>query len=180
MSMLKPLIIAVALALTSQAAHAAESPHLGKPPDPDLLKAWDISIPPDGSGLPIGRGSVAEGAAIYEAKCVMCHGASGGGQPADRLTGGIGTLASAQPIKTVASYWPYATTLFDYIRRAMPVSAPRSLTSHEVYALCAYILSVDGIVPKSAVLDAKSLPKVRMPNRDGFINVWNSSGIESK
>jgi len=178
--MFKPLVVAIALALPMQAVCAAETPHLGKPADPELLKAWDISIPPDGSGLPAGRGSVAEGAAIYEAKCVMCHGAAGGGQPADRLTGGIGTLAGAQPVKTVASYWPYATTLFDYIRRAMPVSAPRSLTAHEVYALCAYLLSIDSIVPKSAVLDAKSLPKIKMPNRDGFINVWNSSGAKSK
>jgi len=110
----------------------------------------------------------------------MCHGVAGAGQPADRLTGGIGTLASSQPVKTVTSYWPYATTLFDYIRRAMPVNAPRNLTAHEVYALCAYLLSVDGIVQKGAVLDAKSLPKVRMPNRNGFISVWNSSGTESK
>jgi mono/diheme cytochrome c family protein len=178
--MFKPLVVAIALALPIQAVCAAETPRLGKPADPKLLRAWDISIPPDGSGLPVGRGSVAEGAAIYEGKCIMCHGAAGIGQPADRLTGGIGTLASAQPVKTVASYWPYATTLFDYIRRAMPVSAPRSLTAHEVYALCAYILSIDGIVQKSAVLDAKSLPKVKMPNRDGFISVWNSSATISK
>ncbi len=178
--MFKPLVVAVALALPVQAVCAAETPHLGKPPNPELLKAWDISIPPEGSGLPPGRGSVVEGAAIYEAQCVMCHGAAGAGQPADRLTGGIGSLTSPQPVKTVASYWPYATTLFDYIRRAMPISAPRSLTAPEVYALCAYLLSIDGIVPKSAVLDAKSLPKVKMPNRGGFINVWNSSSAESK
>src|ERR1700723_3309334 len=116
MSMPKPLVVAVvvswALAVPVQAVRAAETPHLGKPADPELLRAWDISIPPDGSGLPPGRGSVAEGAGIYESKCVMCHGTAGAGQPADRLTGGIGTLASAQPVKTVASYWPYATTLF--------------------------------------------------------------------
>jgi S-disulfanyl-L-cysteine oxidoreductase SoxD len=180
MSMPKPLVVAVvvswALAVPVQAVRAAETPHLGKPADPELLRAWDISIPPDGSGLPPGRGSVAEGAGIYESKCVMCHGTAGAGQPADRLTGGIGTLASAQPVKTVASYWPYATTLFDYVRRAMPINAPRSLTANEVYALCAYLLSVDGIVPRNSALDGKSLPKVKMPNRNGFINVWNSSG----
>src|SRR5471032_2773777 len=131
------IVVSWVLAVPVQAARAAETPHLGKAADPELLKAWDISIPPDGSGLPPGRGSVVEGVAIYEAKCEMCHGAAGAGQPADRLTGGIGTLASSQPIKTVASYWPYATTLFDYVRRAMPISAPRSLTGHEVYALCA-------------------------------------------
>jgi S-disulfanyl-L-cysteine oxidoreductase SoxD len=184
MSMRKPLAIAFVVAWTVaapvQAVRAAETPHLGEPADPQLLKAWDISIPPDGSGLPPGRGSAAEGAVIYGAKCVMCHGPAGAGQPADRLTGGIGTLASAQPVKTVASYWPYATTLFDYVRRAMPISAPRTLTAHEVYALCAYLLSIDGIVPKNAVLDAKSLPKIKMPNRDGFIDVWKSSGSASR
>ena len=144
--------------------------HFGTPADPARIKAWDISILPDGSNLPPGKGSVKEGLDIYTAKCVMCHGANGEGKPADRLTGGIGTLTSAQPVKTVASYWPYATTLFDYIRRAMPVNHPHSLSDQEAYALTAYILSVDGIVKKDAVLDAKSLPKIRMPNRDGFID----------
>ena len=106
---------------------AAAAPHFGQPADPALLKAWDISIAPDGKGLPPGHGSVAEGLAIYTEKCVMCHGVNGVGKPADQLTGGIGSLASAQPVKTVSSYWPYATTLFDYIRRAMPVTSPHSL-----------------------------------------------------
>jgi cytochrome c len=151
-------------------AFAADAPHFGVPADPARVKAWDISILPDGTGLPPGKGSVAEGAQIYAAKCQSCHGANGEGKPADRLTGGIGSLTTAQPVKTVASYWPYATTLFDYIRRAMPVTAPRSLSDPEAYALAAYILSVDGIVKKNAVLDAKSLPKIKMPNRDGFID----------
>jgi cytochrome c len=176
----RPLVIALALAFTVNGLSAAETPRLGKPADPQLLKAWDMSIPPDGKGLPDGSGSAAEGRVIYQAKCVMCHGPGGAGQPADRLTGGIGTLTSSQPVKTVASYWPYATTLFDYVRRAMPINAPRSLTAHEVYALCAYLLSIDGIVPKSAELDAKSLPKVRMPNRDGFVNVWKTSANTSR
>lgn len=178
--MFRSMVLTFALTLPAQTILAADAPHFGKPADPGLVKAWDISIPPDGSGLPPGRGSVLDGAEIYQAKCIMCHGASGAGQPADRLTGGIGTLTTAQPIKTVASYWPYATTLFDYIRRAMPVNSPRSLTPSEVYALCAYILSVDGIVPKNTVLDAKTLPKVKMPNRNGFLNVWDSPGAESK
>jgi cytochrome c len=154
-------------------AFAADAPHFGTPADPARLKAWDISVAPDGAGLPPGKGSVAEGAQIYAAKCQSCHGANGEGKPADRLTGGIGSLTSPQPVKTVASYWPYATTLFDYIRRAMPVTNPRSLTDTEAYSLVAYILSVDGIVQKNAVLDAKSLPKIKMPNRDGFIDTWN-------
>jgi S-disulfanyl-L-cysteine oxidoreductase SoxD len=156
--------------LAASSAFAADAPHFGVPADPGRMKAWNISILPDGSNLPPGNGSVSEGAAIYSEKCQMCHSAEGKGQPADRLTGGIGSLASQQPIKTVASYWPYATTLFDYIRRAMPVTHPHSLNDHEVYALVAYILSIDGIVKADAVLDAKSLPKIKMPNRDGFID----------
>jgi cytochrome c len=154
---------------------AAAAPHFGAPADPALVKAWDLSIPPDGTGLPAGKGSVSEGLAIYTEKCVMCHGVNGAGKPADQLTGGIGSLATDKPVKTVSSYWPYATTLFDYIRRAMPVTAPRSLTDHETYALTAYILSIDGIVKKDAVLDAKSLPKVKMPNRDGFIDAYGAT-----
>lgn len=156
-------------------AMLATGPHLGTPVDPATVASWDSSIPPSGRGLPAGHGSVAEGQVFYNQKCVMCHGADGRGKPADPLTGGIGTLASAKPVKTVASYWPYATTLFDYIRRAMPISQPRSLSNHEVYALVAYILSVNGIVPKDAVMDAQTLPKVRMPNRDGFVDAYGAT-----
>ena len=154
---------------------AAAAPHFGQPVDSTVAATWDSSIAPDGTGLPAGRGSVSEGAAIYAGKCSMCHGAEGKGQPADPLAGGIGTLASPTPVKTVASYWPYATTLFDYIRRAMPVTAPRSLSDDEVYALVAYLLSIDGIVKKNAVMDAKTLPKVKMPNRQGFIDAYRTS-----
>ncbi len=153
----------------------AAGPHLGTPVDQATVASWDSSIPPNGEGLPAGHGSVAEGQVIYNQKCVMCHGANGSGKPADPLTGGLGTLASPKPVKTVASYWPYATTLFDYIRRAMPISQPRSLSNHEVYALVAYILSVNGIVKKDAVMDAQTLPKVKMPNRDGFINAFGEA-----
>ena len=166
------IILTTAFCLAASSAFAADvpAPHFGVPADPARMKAWDITILPDGTGLPAGKGSVSEGAAIYTQKCVMCHGANGEGKPADRLTGGIGTLNTPAPVKTVASYWPYATTLFDYIRRAMPVDHPHSLDDHEVYSLVAYILSVDGIVKKDAVLDAKTLPKIKMPNRDGFID----------
>jgi mono/diheme cytochrome c family protein len=169
-------ILFLIIVLSSQSASAAETPRLGKNPDPQLLKSWDVSIPPDGSGLPPGSGSVSEGANIFEAKCIMCHGPAGGGKPADQLTGGVGTLASAHPVKTVASFWPYATTLFDYIRRAMPLTSPRSLEPNEVYALCAYLLSIDGIVPRNAVLDARALAKIKMPNRNGFQPLWNNAG----
>jgi cytochrome c len=149
---------------------AAEGPQLGRAASPEDVGRADLSISSDGRNLPPGSGSVAQGASVYQTKCVACHGANGGGGPMDRLTGGLGTLTSDRPVKTVASYWPYATTVFDYIRRAMPPIAPQSLTNDEVYAVTAYLLSVDGIVPKDAVLDARTLPNVRMPNRDGFVS----------
>jgi len=147
-------------------------PNLGQEVKPEEIAAWDISIPPDGSGLPAGSGPAAEGEAVYNAKCAGCHGVKGIKGPADPLVGGIGTLASKKPVKTVGSYWPYATTVFDYIRRAMPFSAPQSLSNNEVYALSAYILSLNGIITPEARMDAKTLPQVKMPNRDGFVSYW--------
>lgn len=152
----------------SKSAH----PNLGRPLTPGEIRKLDITIAPDGRGLPEGSGSVEQGAKVYADKCQMCHGAEGQGGPMDRITGGIGTLASAKPVKTPVSYWPTATTIFDYVRRAMPLRSPESLTNDEVYAVTAYILSIDAVVPKDAVLDAKSLPQVKMPNRDGFLNYW--------
>jgi mono/diheme cytochrome c family protein len=171
--MRRTALVLFSLTLLLSGPAAAQTPRLGTPPDPALLKAWDIDVSPDGAGLPPGHGSVEEGAKLYEAKCAACHGENGVGGPADRLSGGVGTLADAHPIKTVSSYWPYATTLFGFIRASMPITEPRSLSAHEVYALCAYLLSIDGIVPKNAVLDAKSLPNIVMPNRHGFKNMWN-------
>jgi S-disulfanyl-L-cysteine oxidoreductase SoxD len=150
----------------------AQGPNLGRPVTPEEIRKIDITVIPDGRGLPAGSGSVSAGAAVYAKSCQSCHGAQGAGKPQDQLTGGVGSLASGKPIKTPASYWPAATTLFDYIRRAMPITAPQSLTNDEVYAVTAYILSIDSIVPPDAVLDAKSLPGVKMPNRDGFISWW--------
>jgi S-disulfanyl-L-cysteine oxidoreductase SoxD len=128
---------------------------------------------PDGRDLPRGSGTAAQGKAVYESQCVACHGDKLQGGLGDRLIGGRGTLVNADPtkspVKTVESYWPYATTLFDYIKRAMPLTAPDSLSDDQVYALCAYILAQAGIVPAGATIDAKSLAAVRMPNRDGFI-----------
>lgn len=172
MSMRSAPILAAGLCATATLALAAERPQgpgLGRPAQAAAVTAADISIGPDGAGLPPGSGDVARGARVYAEKCQSCHGADGAGAPNDRLTGGIGSLATPRPVKTVASYWPYATTLFDYVRRAMPLQAPQSLSDDEVYAVVAYLLSVDGIVPRDAVMDARSLPGVRMPNRDGFI-----------
>jgi mono/diheme cytochrome c family protein len=164
------LLAAAAVAVSVIVAGAAPAPGLGHTPGAEQLADIDISIPPDGHGLPAGSGSAGQGAAIFAAKCQVCHGAAGVGGPNDRLTGGLGSLATPKPVKTVASYWPYATTVFDYVRRAMPLTAPQSLTNDEAYALTAYLLSIDGIVAKDAVLDAASLPRVKMPNRDGFIS----------
>ena len=153
------------------AQNKSAHPNLGRPLTPDEIRKLDITIAPDGRGLPQGSGSVEQGAKVYAEKCQVCHGPEGKG-PTDPLTGGIGTIASAKPVKTPVSYWPAATTIFDYVRRAMPLRAPESLTNDEVYALTAYLLSIDAVVPKDAVLDAKSLPQVKMPNRDGFLNDW--------
>jgi S-disulfanyl-L-cysteine oxidoreductase SoxD len=141
----------------------------GQPASPDQIAGWDIDVAPDGAGLPPGSGSVAQGEALFARLGAKCHGAKGEGtDAAPALVGGQGTLATAQPVKTVGSYWPYATTLYDYIHRAMPADAPQSLTPDEVYALCAYLLHLNGIVPADAVMDATSLPQVVMPNHAGF------------
>jgi cytochrome c len=147
----------------------AEPLAIGTPPDPALLRAWDIDVSPDGAGLPEGHGSVADGRKVYGEKCAVCHGAQGEGGPMDRLAGGQGSLANAKPVKTIGSFWPYATTVFDYVRRAMPFNAPQTLSNDEVYAVTAYVLHLNGIVGADAVLDAATLPAVRMPNRDGFV-----------
>jgi S-disulfanyl-L-cysteine oxidoreductase SoxD len=173
MSMLKSAcLIPVAAFCLMPSVITAQGPNLGRPLTPEEVRKIDITVSPDGRGLPPGSGSVSAGAAVYAKACQVCHGAQGAGKPQDQLTGGLGTLASGKPVKTAASYWPAATTLFDYVRRAMPITSPQSLTNDEVYAVTAYILSIDGIVPADAVLDAKSLPRVKMPNKDGFISWW--------
>ena len=149
----------------------AQAPNygVGRSPTPEEVRAYDTSVGPQGKELPPGRGTAREGASIYAQKCAACHGATGTEGPADRLVGGQGTLTSDRPVKTVGSYWPYATTVWDYINRAMPVNNPGSLTPNEVYALTAFILSRNGIVKETEVIDRESLPKVRMPNRDGSV-----------
>lgn len=161
-----------AASLWLNAVALAQGPNLGRPLTAEEIEKIDITIAPDGSGLPEGSGSVSSGAAVYKQKCQGCHGPDGAGKPMEQLTGGIGTLASGKPVKTPASYWPNATTLFDYVRRAMPFNSPQSLSNDEVYAVTAYLLSIDSIVGKDAVLDAKSLAKVKMPNREGFVRWW--------
>jgi len=164
---------AVALAVVGCAGTTVtETPNLGRPATPAQIAGWDISIAPDGAGLPPGRGTAASGAAVYERKCQACHGAKGAGQPNDRLVGGQGTLASKTPVRTIGSYWPYATTVFDYTRRAMPYLQPQSLTNAEVYAVTAYLLHLHAIICESDEMNPQTLPKVTMPNRDNFIVVY--------
>ncbi len=164
-------LLGIAFLLTAVAHGQAlnpQSPKLGKPITPAEIAAWDIGILPDGSGLPPGAGTSAEGARIYAARCSACHGPEGKGGASARLAGGE-PVKNMETEKTIANFWPFATTLFDYIRRAMPWQQPRSLTNQEVYSLTAYILSLNKIIGESDAMNAQTLPKVRMPNRDGFI-----------
>jgi cytochrome c len=166
--MLKHHVVCAVMLVAAPAL--AQAPQFGEPIAAADIVPWDISIGPDGIGLPSGRGTARQGEAVYAAKCQNCHGAKGVGGPNDVLAGGIGSLAPGKvPVKTVGSYWPYATTLFDYVRRAMPFPESKSLTNDEIYAVSAYILNLSEIVGVDDVLDANSLPKVKMPNRDGFI-----------
>ena len=166
LSLRNALADAVVLCSLASQTHAVE---FGRPATPQEIKLWDIDVKPDGEGLPDGSGTAAHGKDVYAQNCAACHGPNGEGGIKDRLVGGQGTLASAKPIRTVGSYWPYAPTVFDYIRRAMPYPSPQSLSTDDTYAVVAYILSLNKIVPANATLDRNSLPKVRMPNRDGFV-----------
>jgi cytochrome c len=162
----------VALALTHTASAQVARLGFGSTATPEELSKF-FSIPPDGRGLPAGSGNATKGAQIYAGACAACHGDKLEGNPAkgiggDKLLGGRGTLASKAPVKTVESYWPYATTLFDYVKRAMPFNAPGSMSDDDVYSVVAYILSEAKIIQPNETMDAKSLPKVPMPNKDGF------------
>jgi cytochrome c len=176
MSMRTSAAVAFALAFACGVAAAADAP---KTPydfgttatDADLARF--VSPLPDGRGLPQGSGSVLQGKSIYLQQCASCHGENLQGGTGDRLVGGRGSLVNGDPakapVKTVESYWPYATTLFDYIKRAMPLTAPDSLSNDDVYALTAYILAQAKIVADDALMNAQTLPKVQMPNRNGFV-----------
>jgi S-disulfanyl-L-cysteine oxidoreductase SoxD len=145
--------------------------HLGHRPDPTELQQWNITVLPDGTGLPPGSGTPIEGEKVYENKCATCHGQNGqGNEPLGaRLVGGIGTLKAVHPVLTPGSYWPYATTLWDYIHRAMPYPQPGTLSANETYAVTAFLLFKNGIIKTGAVMNKETLPKVQMPNRSGFV-----------
>ena len=141
---------------------------LGRPPGVAEIAAWDVAVGPNGRELPPGRGSAVEGAVLFLEKCAACHGESGREGSDDVLVGGHGSLATAVPLQTVGSFWPYATTLYDYVSRAMPFYEPGSLKLKELYALTAFVLYLNGIVRENEVLDSRSLPQIQMPNRNGF------------
>jgi mono/diheme cytochrome c family protein len=177
----RSVTLAIAATLTTSAVCAAAEPYgIGRPATPQEIAGWDIDVSPSGAGLPPGRGDAGQGEAIFTEKCASCHGAHGEGKPMDQLVGGFGTVNDMKPQKTVGSFWPYATTLFDYVRRAMPLNAPQSLTSDEVYAVSAYVLFLNGIVPQGTTLDQASLAKIAMPNRDGFVSADPSPGAGAK
>jgi S-disulfanyl-L-cysteine oxidoreductase SoxD len=158
------------LALTAVASSARAEVHygIGQTATSMEIAGWNIDIGRDGSNLPAGTGTVDHGREVFEQQCAACHGEKGEGGVGDRLVGGQGTIATTKPIKTVGSYWPYAPTLFDYVRRAMPLNAPQSLSNEDVYAVSAYILNMNGLLPSDATLDAKTLSAIKMPNRNMF------------
>ncbi|MCS6878166.1 MAG: cytochrome c [Geminicoccaceae bacterium] len=170
MSRSRDLVFALSLAAVVVAPALAGERPIGRVPTPEEIARWDIDVRPDGVGLPPGRGTAKEGEEVYLARCASCHGEFGeavGRWPP--LVGGQNSLTWDEPIKTVTSYWPYATTIFDYIKRAMPFGDAQSLTDDEVYAITAFLLASDGIIPEDFEVNAETLPKIRMPNADGFV-----------
>ena len=167
-----PRIAGLAIAGVFTAALPAQSPRhgVGRAPTEQEIRALSITVAPDGTGLPEGSGTAVEGRALFELRCAKCHGDKGSGDRGPALVGGRGSLATAKPLKTVGSFWPYATSVWNYVNRAMPFNEPGALTYSQVYAAVAYILYLNEIVGENEVLNAKTLPKIRMPNRDGFVS----------
>jgi S-disulfanyl-L-cysteine oxidoreductase SoxD len=169
-ALLAGLLCGASAKAAEPASQPVATPRLGRPASSELVARWNLSVYPDGRGLPVGQGTAAQGRAVYQARCAKCHGADGEGGSGGTLVG-RGSLTDPEPDQTVGNYWPYATTLFDYIRRAMPMDAPAALSDDEVYAVSAYLLYLNKIVGVDDRLDADSLPRVGMPNRDGFIGI---------
>jgi cytochrome c len=162
--------IGAAVVMTS-ASLLSQSPKfgVGRPATPEEIRDLGAAIAPDGTGLPEGSGTALAGREVFAAHCSRCHGPNGEGGVGAVLVGGQGTLRTPKPLKTVGSFWPYATSVWDYVNRAMPFDKPGLLKPAEVYAVVAFVLQLNGIVSDNDVMDAKSLPKVKMPNRDGFV-----------
>jgi cytochrome c len=162
-------LILVAGIFIATAVRAEVAPDLGEELTAQRISATGFTVWPDGQGLPEGSGNAATGEKLYQTHCFACHGRNGENGINDRLAGGHGTIDSPKPVKTVGSYWPHATTLFDYIRSAMPYQRPGMLSDDEVYSVTAYILHLNGIVARDTDINATSLPQVQMPNRDNFV-----------
>jgi S-disulfanyl-L-cysteine oxidoreductase SoxD len=169
MPMRKAFAVTALLVLVAFDARAQGPYGIGRPATQAEIAGWNIDIGRDGGNLPPGSGTVSRGREVFEQQCASCHGDMGQGGVGDQLVGGQGTLATAKPVRTVGSYWPYAPTLFDYIRRAMPQNAPQSLSNDDVYAVSAYVLNLNGLLAADTTVDAKSLAAIKMPNRGGFV-----------
>jgi S-disulfanyl-L-cysteine oxidoreductase SoxD len=167
---LRIVVFAVFVLVFATAARAQSPYGIGRSATPAEIAGWNIDIDRYGNNLPTGSGSVSHGREVFDQQCAACHGAKGEGGVGDQLVGGQGTLATPKPVRTVGSYWPYAPTLFDYIRRAMPQNAPQSLSNDDVYAVSAYILNLNGLLPADAKLDARTLSAIKMPNRKMFVD----------
>ena len=173
MSMRSALVAAAAYLLLAHAAECAvavESPNLGQVATPDEIKSYDIDVEPDGSGLPPGSGTAKQGAAVYSEKCEACHGPGGQKGKTLALAGGVGTIGKPEvkPLRTIGSYWPYATSVFAYVRRAMPFYDTQTLSNDELYQVTAYLLYINKVVGEDEVMSQATLAKVQMPNRNGF------------
>jgi len=166
-----PKYLLTAILFVASTIVADEKPGLGESVSAEEIAAVDYSVLPNGEGLPAGSGTAQSGETVYQQNCLACHGEGGTDGLNDRLVGGHGSLTSDRPIKTIGSYWPYATTLFDYVRRAMPFQTPGSLSNDEIYSVTAYLLYLNEIVEQDAEMNARTLPRVKMPNRDNF--VWD-------
>jgi S-disulfanyl-L-cysteine oxidoreductase SoxD len=161
----------LSLAFAGPCAMALEGPGLGQAATAPEIAAWNLTVFPDGRGLPDGRGTARDGEAIYAGKCASCHGAKGQGGSAEELAGARHGLTDPHPDKTIGNYWPYATTVFDFVRRSMPLDAPGSLSNDQLYAVTAYLLHLNGLIDEKTEINAASLPQVAMPNRNGFIAI---------
>jgi cytochrome c len=163
-------LVAAAVLVVSGAAIAQEKAQFGRLATPEEIASWDITVEPSGAGLPHGSGTAKQGEAVYAAKCQACHGERGAGGAALQLAGIKGTVgAKDTTVKTIGTFWPYATTVFDYVFTSMPYQETKSLTHDEIYAVTAYLLHLNGIIGETDVIDAQTLPKVKMPNREHFI-----------
>jgi cytochrome c len=164
------LVLILSMVSTVQAAE--QSPNLGKPAPQTLEKRWNLDVFPDGTGLPAGSGTAVLGKKVYQQYCLSCHGVDGTGDSAEELAGAKHGLTDTVPDKTIGTYWPYATTIFDFTRRAMPLNAPGILNNDQLYAVTAYLLYLNHLVKENEIINASTLPKVKMPNRNGFINSY--------